>query len=295
MTQASALAEAVRAFLDAQPGWGVAPAELAIGARDGVPVVSGRVLTERQARAVRELAREHGAGVDIMVAADPASRLEVGWVEPTVDLLEVWREPARAGDEMGRQTQYLVGDGPLRSFGEAGDFRLVQGRDLAIGWVSAGDVRATDPGPARAAWATLTRAITGAALAATEDRGVDAVLERARAELGVRYVWGGTTHAGFDCSGLLQRVLVESTGVLLPRHTGDQRRVGARVTEDLHAGDLLFAAPRSQKVGHVLLMTSPTTVLHACRTEHRVIEEDLAENAVRYRHQGYRRPVALQR
>jgi len=278
VTQASALAEAVRAFLDAQPGWGVAPAELAIGARDGVPVVSGRVLTERQARAVRELAREHGAGVDIMVAADPASGLEVGWVEPAVDLLEVWREPARAGDEMGRQTQYLVGDGPLRSFGEAGDFRLVQGRDLGIGWVS-----------------TLTRAITGAALAATEDRGVDAVLERARAELGVRYVWGGTTHAGFDCSGLLQRVLVESTGVLLPRHTGDQRRVGARVTEDLHAGDLLFAAPRSQKVGHVLLMTSPTTVLHACRTEHRVIEEDLAENAVRYRHQGYRRPVALQR
>ena len=294
MTEASAFADAVRAFADARSGRGVTGVELAIGDLDGLPLVSGRVLTARQAREVCDLAREHGAAVDIRVAADPASGMEDGWVEPTGDLLEVWREPARAGEEMGRQTQYLRADGPLRAFGLDRGFMLVQGRDLAMGWVSAADVGATDPGPARAAWATVTHATGGATLPPTQAGGVDAVLARARAELGVRYVWGGTTHAGYDCSGLLQRVLVESTGILLPRHTGDQRRVGARVSDDARAGDLLFAAPRGQKVGHVLLMTSPSTVLHACRTEHRVIEEDLAENARRYRHQGYRRPVALQ-
>jgi hypothetical protein len=70
--------------------------------------------------------------------------------------------------------------------------------------------------------------------------------------------------------------------------------VGERVVGGgVRAGDLLFARPREQRVGHVLLMTSATTVLHACRTEHRVIEEGLAENARRYQHQGWRRPVQL--
>jgi hypothetical protein len=40
-----------------------------------------------------------------------------------------------------------------------------------------------------------------------------------------------------------------------------------------------------------MLLTSSSTLLHACRTEGRVIEEPVEENAKRYQHQGYRRPV----
>ena len=82
--------------------------------------------------------------------------------------------------------------------------------------------------------------------------------------------------------------------MLLPKHTGDQRHVGARLTAgEPRAGDLLFATPIGEKVGHVMMLTSPATVLHACRTEESVIEESLDDNAKRYQHQGYRRPVQL--
>ncbi|HEV1997924.1 MAG TPA: NlpC/P60 family protein [Candidatus Dormibacteraeota bacterium] len=292
MTGASAIAEAVRTFVDAQPGHGVSMVRLEVTDGNGSPLVRGRVLTERQAKDVRDLARRHGAAAELSVAADPDSGLEDGWVEAAVEVLNLWRDPSRAGEEMGRQTQYLAADGPLRRFGADGDFVLVQGRDLAMGWAAARDVLGAGPDVGRTAWSAVARAAEGAARAPVAgDHTLAAVLQRARAELGVPYVWGGTTHAGYDCSGLLQRVLADTTGVVLPRHTGDQRRVGARVAEDARAGDLLFAAPINQKVGHVLLMTSPTTVLHACRTEHQVIEEELADNAKRYRHQGYRRVV----
>jgi cell wall-associated NlpC family hydrolase len=92
----------------------------------------------------------------------------------------------------------------------------------------------------------------------------------------------------------VQRAFLAATGVLLPRHTAEQRRVGARITvAEVRAGDLLFASVRGRRVGHVMLMSGPDRVIHACRTEERVIEEDLAENALRYAHQGWRRPVLL--
>ena len=293
MTGGSALAEAVREFAHSQGGGGIPGVDVEVQERAGAPVVLGRVLTQRQAREVRELAGRHQATADVKVAADPDSGLEQGWVEAVVDPLDLWREPSRAGEEMGRQTQYAAADGPLRKLGSAGDFALVQGRDLALGWARAADLRATDASSGRQAWAAVVRPVPADALAAPTEASGATLIERARAELGVPYVWGGTTHAGFDCSGLLQRVFVDATGVLLPRHTGDQRRVGRRVVEGVRAGDLLFARPREQKVGHVVLVTSPTSVLHACRTEHLVIEESLEENARRYLHQGYRRPVAL--
>ena len=290
-----ALARAIAAFTMAQGRRGVQAVALEVAERDGRPVVAGTVLTQRQAREVRDLARQYGVTAELVVAADPRSGMEGGWVVPVGALLDVWREPARSGTEMGRQTQYLAADGPLRRFGEDAGFVLVQGPDLAMGWAASADLRVAGIDAETHPWAHVARAQENVARnPALAGAGLEQVLGRAREELGVAYVWGGTTHAGFDCSGLLQRVFRDSTGVLLPRHTGDQRHVGARVVAGgVRAGDLVFAAPRAQKVGHVLLMTSASTVLHACRTENRVIEESLVDNALRYQHQGWRRPVWL--
>ena len=291
---ARALAEAVRDFTRSQSRHGVHAVALEVAARDGRPLVTGTVLTPRQAREVRDLARRHGVTAELVVAADPRSGMEEGWVQPALPVVDVWREPSRSGQEMGRQTQYLQSDGPLRSFGEDGGFLLLQGPDLAMGWALAESVTAVQPDPGDHPWAHVVRSQENIARNPAVPADPPALLARARQELDVPYVWGGTTHAGFDCSGLLQRVFLESTGILLPRHTGDQRHTGARVVGGaVRAGDLLFASPRAQKVGHVLLMTSASTVLHACRTERRVIEESLADNAVRYQHQGWRRPAWL--
>ncbi|GAC1332439.1 MAG: hypothetical protein NVSMB17_11530 [Candidatus Dormibacteria bacterium] len=294
---AGALSAAIADFTRAQSQRGVRAVALEVADRDGRPVVSGTVLTQRQAREVRDLARRHGVTAELVVASDPRSGMEEGWVEAAVPVLDLWREPSRSGEEMGRQTQYLASDGPFRSFGAEADHLLVQGPDLAMGWARSSALTPVTLAGDTHPWEHVARAQENVARkprATGTATGREALLQRARRELGVAYVWGGTSHAGFDCSGLVQRVFLDSTGVLLPRHTGDQRRVGERVVAGgVRAGDLLFATPLGQKVGHVLLMTGAGTVLHACRTENRVMEESLVDNARRYQHQGWRRPVWL--
>ena len=60
-----------------------------------------------------------------------------------------------------------------------------------------------------------------------------------RPEIGVPYVYGGTSPAGFDCSGLVQYVY-RRVGVVLPRTTWGMLGRGRRVYGPLHPGDLVF-------------------------------------------------------
>jgi cell wall-associated NlpC family hydrolase len=298
------IAEIVRAA-SSQPLPGV---QLSVVQRDDRVAVTGTVVTAGQAQAVSRLADAHGADVEVAVLADPAQGLEQGWLAITGEglsggVLEVWREPALMGRDHARQTEYLAADGPLRLLGRSGAAQLVQGPDLTLGWIGEAGVAETGSDAARLRWDGVRRSEQGSAVLPDPSMltfgggamdALAAVIGASRAHLGVPYRWGGTTAAGFDCSGFLQRVFASETGVLLPKHTGDQRRAGIRVSaSSARAGDLLFAAPKSRRVGHVMLVTSPDTVIHACQTESRVIEEPLQVNAERYQHQGYRRPVLL--
>lgn len=57
----------------------------------------------------------------------------------------------------------------------------------------------------------------------------------------VKYSWGGTTTAGWDCSGMVGYVYSEATGQVLPRTTQDQFAVGKPVAaNDVQAGDIVF-------------------------------------------------------
>jgi peptidoglycan DL-endopeptidase CwlO len=78
------------------------------------------------------------------------------------------------------------------------------------------------------------------------------IISKAKEFLGVPYIWGGTTPAGFDCSGFTRYVFA-SQGTTLPRVSVDQYGVGTSVAfQDLVPGDLVFFNLSSGKqIDHV--------------------------------------------
>jgi cell wall-associated NlpC family hydrolase len=80
--------------------------------------------------------------------------------------------------------------------------------------------------------------------------------------LGVPYVWGGASPAGFDCSGFTMYVYAQ-LGVSLPHYSGDQWVVGTPVARDqLEPGDLVFF----DGLGHEGIYIGNNEFVHAPHT-----------------------------
>ena len=73
--------------------------------------------------------------------------------------------------------------------------------------------------------------------------GAAGAVQAAEREVGVPYVWGGTTPAGFDCSGLVMWAYAQ-VGISLPHYSGAQYASTTHISmADIQPGDLLFYGP----------------------------------------------------
>lgn len=144
-----------------------------------------------------------------------------------------------------------------------GDWYMVNVGD--IGYVNASYVR------------TETEIATGTVNAApitdvTYTKGQQ-VVDIAKQYIGVRYLYGGTTPNGFDCSGLVQYVY-KQMGITLNRVAADQTKNGIYVEKaNLQPGDLVFFAKPGKAVHHVGIYVGNGQYLHAPYTGRAVVIE----------------------
>jgi gamma-D-glutamyl-L-lysine dipeptidyl-peptidase len=117
---------------------------------------------------------------------------------------------------------------------------------------------------------------------------LDAVMDLARSFLGLRYLWGGTSAWGVDCSGLVH-LSWRSHGVPLPRDAYEQADSDLVVPVPLdavRAGDLYFFARPGERVYHVGFATRPVSpdgtrwMLHAPEGGELVEDAPLAPHRV---------------
>ena len=81
--------------------------------------------------------------------------------------------------------------------------------------------------------------------------------------VGKPYRYGGTTPAGFDCSGLVQ-YSYKQAGVSLPRSTDDLLRTSTPLRgQHLRRGDLLFFDQEGKKKSHVGIYLGDGKFVHA--------------------------------
>lgn len=86
---------------------------------------------------------------------------------------------------------------------------------------------------------------------------------------GAPYRYGGLQPSGVDCSGFVFRTYRDRFGVVLPRTTADQTKIGTKVPRDeLLPGDLVFFKTGSGENGlHVGIYDTANQFIHASTSQ----------------------------
>ena len=103
--------------------------------------------------------------------------------------------------------------------------------------------------------------------------------------MGCKYVYGGTTTSGFDCSGFTQFVY-KHFGVNLNRTAAAQYSNGTAV-KDLQAGDLVMFGKSG--INHVGIYIGGNTFIHAANPSRGVTTDTLASGYYKTNYVGARR------
>jgi len=121
-------------------------------------------------------------------------------------------------------------------------------------------------------------------------RAAERAVEHALAMVGKPYRYGGSSPAGFDCSGLVHYSYGRA-GVRLPRSTEGLRRASRPVSaKGLQRGDLLFFDQEGKKSSHVAIYIGGDRFVHAPSTGKQVHVASFADRYWQRHFSDARRP-----
>lgn len=110
------------------------------------------------------------------------------------------------------------------------------------------------------------------------------VVSRGEQYLGAPYKWGGSTPAGFDCSGFVQYIYRDQ-GVSLPRTSRQMAHAGAALPADvswLREGDLMLFASNGSRIDHVAIYAGNNQIIHSSSSGNGVRYDDLGSGRGRW-------------
>ena len=122
------------------------------------------------------------------------------------------------------------------------------------------------------------------------------VVMAAYAFRGTRYVMGGTSRSGFDCSGFVRYILGNAGGVSLPRTAADQYYHGQPIApQDMQPGDLVFFKNTYKRgISHVGIYAGDGEFIHAANPRSGVRMDSLSGGYFAHHFAGARRVLPAQ-
>lgn len=157
---------------------------------------------------------------------------------------------------------------------------LRKGWEYRVGLTIGFGGRGRSGGTAMPRWPVSTSSRRGVPSGAPASASAARVLSTADRYVGTRYVYGGSTPDGFDCSGFVQYVY-RKQGVELPRTSRQQGGAGERVAPSLPAlrpGDLMLFDASDERAGidHVAIYAGGYRMIHATSSGGGVRYDDLS-------------------
>ncbi|MBI3921756.1 MAG: SH3 domain-containing protein [Armatimonadetes bacterium] len=208
------------------------------------------------------------------------------------DGINLRQGPGREHDRIAKVTKGAA----MKICAKRGDWYKVRCTNGQTGWIAGFLVKevrfsARKAATVRRGFARMGRRMRRFNLREVHIPGLHPFVRSALKYRGARYVRGGSIPSrGFDCSGLVYRVL-NNNGVSAPRTSSDQYHVGAPVSkEQMKPGDLVFFKNTYRRgVSHVGIYMGNGKFVHAANRRKGVTVTDLDQGFYRKKFAGARR------